>query len=264
MNSVDPQSGRQLRSQADEIAVVIPAYNEARTIASIVTKAGGYAGLVIVVDDGSTDNTTELAREAGAKVLLHDHRQGKAAALRSGFGYALGLGAAGVITLDGDGQHNPDEIPRLLRLSRYYPGKLLVGARLQSNELAPRARRRANRIADFWISWAAGAPLLDTQCGLRLYPRSLLEHFHHGHGLGGGFVFESAILIESVRAGFDVIALPIRSHYAIDARPSHFRPILDIALITFMVSMKLLGRGFAPLGLWRSLSRVAIVGSTLE
>ncbi|RRJ85233.1 glycosyltransferase family 2 protein [Aestuariirhabdus litorea] len=260
----DPLPESQERTFAGEVAVVIPAFHEARTIASLVTRALAYVDLVIVVDDGSRDRTAELAREAGARVLLHERRMGKAAALRSGFGYALGLGAEAVISLDGDGQHNPDEIPRLLRLTRYYPGALLMGARLKDSELAPRARKRANQVADFWISWAAGTPLLDTQCGFRLYPRPLLERFARGQELGSGFVFESAILIEAVRAGFGVVALPIHSLYQPDARPSHFRPVWDITLITLMVSIKLLQRGLMPLGLWRSLTRVAAVGSTLE
>ena len=118
----------------------------------------------------------------------------------------------------------------------------------------PAARYHANRIANFWISWACGRWVEDSQCGFRLYPRPALEAVRADDRRRHGFAFESEFLINAARAGFPFAAVPIAAIYsAAAARPSHFRPVADIAAIVGMVAGKLLSRGMDPVGLVRAL-----------
>ena len=116
-------------------------------------------------------------------------------------------------------------------------------------------RRFANGFADFWISWAAGLRIQDSQSGLRLYPGELLTRIQVPHDKAHGFVFESEVLIDAVRLGYGCHAIPIRSCYPTQARKSHFRPLSDIGAIVRMVAGKLLAQGMNPAGLYRVLSK---------
>ncbi|MGH8682930.1 MAG: glycosyltransferase family 2 protein [Burkholderiales bacterium] len=235
-------------------AVVIPAYNESATIADVAARAARQVELVVVVDDGSTDGTAAALAGLPVTLLRNDRNLGKGASLWRGMQHALGLGlgVAGVVTLDGDGQHAPEEIPRLLAEARAHPGEIVVGARTFGRDAAPRARYLANRFADFWIGWAAGQPLADSQSGFRVYPAALLRQVEVKHGPARGFVFESELLIVAARHGFGSRAVPISALYPKAARPSHFRPVLDIVRITRMVAWKLVSGGMHPTGLRRA------------
>jgi glycosyltransferase involved in cell wall biosynthesis len=236
-------------------AAVIPAYNEAATIADVAARAARELELVVVVDDGSTDRTAAAVAGLPVTLLRNERNLGKGASLWRGMRHAVGLGVAGVVTLDGDGQHAPEEIPRLLAEARAHPGEIVIGARVIGRDAAPRARYLANRFADFWIGWAAGQPLADSQSGFRVYPAALLRRIEVEHGPGRGFVFESELLIAAARHGFASRAVPISALYPKAARPSHFRPVLDIVRITRMVAWQLLSRGMNPAGLRRVLAR---------
>ena len=238
-------------------AVIIPAYNESATIADVAARAAAQVDLVIVVDDGSADGTSAALAGLPVTVLRNDRNRGKGDSLWRGMQHALALGAAGVVTLDGDGQHAPEDIPRLLAVARAHPDEIVVGARLLGREAAPRARYLANRFADFWIGWAAGQPLADSQSGFRAYPARLLERVAVKLGPARGFVFEAEILIAAARRGVPSRAVPIAALYPPCARPSHFRPVLDIVRITRMVAWQLLSRGMNPAGLCRVLARRA-------
>ncbi|MGB5065669.1 MAG: glycosyltransferase family 2 protein, partial [Candidatus Competibacter sp.] len=225
------------------IAVVIPAYNEATTIAGIVHRARRQVETVIVVDDGSGDDTAAQAEAAGAQLSRQSANQGKGAALWRGMQEALAQGADAVITLDADGQHNPEDIPKLLAAARAQPGRLIVAARLERRERAPGLRRFANGMADFWISWAAGYPIRDTQSGFRLYPAMFL-HVATAPGSGRhGFAFESALLIQAAQRGCYPATVAIETIYHPQGRPSHYRPWRDTLRIVAMVAWELLGRG---------------------
>jgi glycosyltransferase involved in cell wall biosynthesis len=208
---------------------------------------------VIVVDDGSTDGTADVLVGLPVIVLKNPANSGKAASLWRGFQHAVGAGASGVVTLDGDGQHSPEDIPRLLAEAAFHPDHVIIGARRRDQRRAAFWRYVANRVADFGISWAAGYSFADSQSGFRVYPASLLRSVKVKHGKVRSFVFESEILIEATRSGHRSLAVPIEALRRPGARPSYFRPVLDIARITCMVGWKLISRGMYPIGLYRAL-----------
>jgi glycosyltransferase involved in cell wall biosynthesis len=230
--------------------VVIPSYNEAATVREVAVRARRQCPNVIVVDDGSIDGTAQVLAGLDVTVLRNDENRGKAGSLVRGFEHALVHGAAGVITLDADGQHAPEEIPLFLRQAAEYPASFIIGARRRDQRRASFWRYAANRIADFWIGWAAGLPIEDSQSGFRLYPAGLLKVIHLTHDRSRGFVFESEIVIEAARKGWacDHVAITVAPRTG--PRPSHFRPVGDIVKITRMVAWKILSRGFYLRGLY--------------
>lgn len=234
------------------IALVIPVYNEATTIANVIDRARRHLEWVIVVDDGSTDGTEEQLQGFPITVLRHSHNQGKAASLWQGMTFALERQANAVITLDADGQHCPEDIPRLVAASQQHPGKLIIAARLGRRAQVPGLRRFAQGMANFWISWAAGYPIQDTQSGFRLYPAEVLRKVTAARDRQHGFVFESEILIEAARQGCYPVAVAIEAIYHRQARTSYYRPLIDTLRIIRMVAWKLASRGFYLQGLLRS------------
>jgi hypothetical protein len=238
------------------IVIVIPAYDEAATIAALVRQCCALAEVsrVIVVDDGSRDATGQLAAAAGAAVLHHATNCGKGASLRDGLCAALAAGAEQIATLDGDGQHRPEDLPRLLACGRHWPGHIVIGSRRAASRNAPRARRAANRVADFWVSWAARHPIDDSQSGLRVYPPAVVRQVAARRDPAGGFAFESEVLIEAGRRGIRTVAVDVPAIYGAGLRPSHFQPVADITRIVLMVAGKLLRVGMDPVGLWRALT----------
>jgi glycosyltransferase involved in cell wall biosynthesis len=235
------------------VTVVIPAYNEAATIANIVRRARQYVATVMVVDDGSRDDTAEQAQAAGARVMRQPVNRGKGAALWRGMQDALAQGANAVITLDADGQHCPEDIPKLLEAYRRQPDNLIIAARIEHRDRAPPLRRFANGMADFWVSWAAGCPIRDTQSGFRLYPAVLLRKLPPLKNDRHGFVFESELLIQAAHQGYYPAMVAIATLYHSQGRSSYYRPWRDTLRIIAMVAWELVRRGLYPLGLLRSL-----------
>ena len=139
-----------------QIAIVIPALNEAHTIVDLVRRSLAYSRHVIVVDDGSSDGTGDLLSTLPVTVLRHTATQGKGASLVTGFREALKRDVWAVVTLDGDGQHRPEDLPKFLARAGREKDKIVIGSRLADKAEFPLERYRANRFADFWISWASG------------------------------------------------------------------------------------------------------------
>ncbi len=163
------------------VVIVIPVFNEAATIGGVVAAARVH-GPVLVVDDGSRDGSGDVAAAAGAEVLRHPRRLGKAQALLTGVAAARRRGAALVVTLDGDGQHDPDGIPALLEAARRRHRTVIVGNRFQGVGALPPHRRNAIRVASFFASWTSGLPLCDTQSGFRVYPITLFDEVRTRRG----------------------------------------------------------------------------------
>lgn len=237
---------------AKDIAIIIPAYNESATIRDIAMRSLAICPQVIVVDDGSSDDTSAQLDGLPLQLIQHANNQGKAASLWDGIQRARSLGATYLVTLDGDGQHAPEDIPRLLAQIPANPSHIIIGARLADKSAIPAKRYYANRIANFWLAWAAGYPLSDSQSGFRVYPVSLFDDLKISTSRHSSFVFESEILIKAAQRGIYSTAVAIPAVYTEHARPSHFRGVRDISLITLMVARSLLSRCLYPQGLFRA------------
>lgn len=204
------------------IVVVIPAHDEGPRIAWVVTGALAHVP-VIVVDDGSSDDTAAVAEAAGARVIRQSPNQGKGAALRAGFAAALADGAEAVITLDADGQHDPAEIPAFLGAYARptvagSPSELIVGRR--SFRQMPPMRRFANRLGTVALSAAVGRWIADNQSGYRLVGRRLMRAMLDS--TDAGFSFEVEMIAVCLREGWPLGWVPVRTIYG-DER-SHIRP----------------------------------------
>ena len=229
----------------------IPAYNEAATIRDVATRALRFLPDVIVVNDGSTDRTQQEVSGLPVTVVSNPVNLGKGASLWRGFALALAEGADAVITLDGDAQHCPEDIPRLVEAAQAHPGRIIIGARLWDRDKVPPLRYIGNRFANFWVAWAAGCRVADSQSGFRLYPAALLRSIKAAPS--ARFAFESEILIEAGRAGVRSVPVPIAALYPPHARPSYYRCTVDTARIVRMIAWKLVSRGLDLPGLVRSL-----------
>jgi glycosyltransferase involved in cell wall biosynthesis len=228
------------------VIVVIPALNEALRIREVVQGALAECDRVIVIDDGSDDDTAGKIGDLPITLLRHERRMGKGASLRDGFREALRQGAAAVLTMDGDGQHLAADIPRLIAAANRHPHCIAIGARLRKRAQQPTYRRLANEFGDWGIAWGCGYRIADTQSGQRLYPAAVaaLDDVP-----GEDFVFEAQILISAARRlGIGAVSVPIESRYAGAGvvgkfRKSHFRPLHDLWRITSHVVVQVWNYG---------------------
>jgi hypothetical protein len=204
------------------LVAVIPVHNEAATIGAVVVATRRYLP-VIVVNDASNDGSGAIAAAVGATVLTLTKQGGKGSALRQGFEEALRCGAEAVVTLDGDGQHDPRDIPLLLAANRRWPDRLIIGGRLATPTAIPRYRLQAIQVASFWINWLGGCTVQDTQSGFRVYPAPLLRTLSLKQG---GFLLESEVMIKAGRAGYGVQEIPVRTIYRVGQR-TQYRPLRD-------------------------------------
>jgi len=239
------------------IAVVVPALNEALRIRDVVQGALKHCPNVIVVDDGSDDGTADAIADLPIVLLRHASRLGKGAGLRTGFAEALRRGLDAVVTMDGDGQHSADDIPRLLAAANRRPGWIVIGARLRKRANQPTYRRLANRFGDWGIAWGTGYQVADSQSGQRLYPANVCALACAGIP-GEDFVFEAQVVMSAAQAlGTRCVSVPIEARYNVvhgapDFRPSHFRPLRDLWRITRHIVLHCVRRG----GLWQVRKRV--------
>jgi glycosyltransferase involved in cell wall biosynthesis len=199
------------------ILALIPGYQEGPRIAAVVEAARVHLP-VVVVDDGSTDDTAACAEAAGATVLRQIPNAGKGAALRAGFRRALGQGADAVVTLDADGQHDPAEIPRFLAAFEAGRPELVVGRR-DFAEMPP-VRRLSNTLGGWVFSAAVGRRVADNQSGYRLIGRRLMTALLDS--VESGFEFEVEMIARCIALGLPMTEVPIRTIYG--GEPSHIRP----------------------------------------
>jgi glycosyltransferase involved in cell wall biosynthesis len=200
------------------ILALIPAFNEAKAVGEVVNRTLAFLP-VLVVDDGSSDQTGIRAEEAGATLLTQDPNQGKGAALRAGFTWALNRGYDAVITLDADGQHDPAEIPDFLAAYAAQESDLIIGAR--SFDQMPLVRRLSNSVGRRAFSWALRQDVADNQSGYRLVSRRLMEALLASDEQG--FEFEVEMIVTCAQNGYRLDWVPIRTIYA--GESSHIRPL---------------------------------------
>jgi glycosyltransferase involved in cell wall biosynthesis len=202
--------------------VIIPAYNIEKTLSRVIKGAQKYVEKVIVVDDGSTDATFIRAREAGVTVLKHEKNLGKGNALRTGLEHVLKGGFDQIILMDGDGQHDPNEIPRFLKAAQDSQADIIVGSRMESVKDMPRDRLAVNRIGSFLTSLLARQRIPDSQSGYRLVKSGVLKKITL---TSRRYDVESEMLIKAGKRGFGIKSIPIKTIYRQEI--SHFRKFWD-------------------------------------
>ena len=213
--------------------VVIPAFDAGEAVGTVVhaVREQGWND-VTVIDDGSTDGTGDIARAAGARVIVHTVNQGKGRALRTGLAACRDAGFDTMLTLDADGQHKATDL-RVLMDASDDPDALVLGIRDLVRAGAPRANQMSNGISDFFLSRFAGTHLRDSQCGLSRYPVAKTLALEPR---GTGYEFEAEVILRAARAGVRIVQVPIDVHYPPEKeRKSHFKTRRDVPRIIFRV-----------------------------
>ena len=202
--------------------VIIPAYNVEKTLPRVIKNAQKYVEKVIVIDDGSTDATFIKAKESGAEVLRHSKNEGKGKALCTGLEHTLKKGFEQIILMDGDGQHDPNEIPRFLKAAEEPRADIIVGSRMENVKDMPRDRLTVNRIGSFLTSLLARQRIPDSQSGYRLVKSKVLKRITL---TSQRYDVESEMLIKAGKRGFGIKSIPIKTIYRQEI--SHFRKFWD-------------------------------------
>ncbi len=237
-----------MSSNRDPIVVCIPVYNEEKSIAKVIVNARKFSDAVLVCDDGSSDMTGEIARALGAKVIRHERNLGKGAALASLLLEASKLRPSVVISIDGDGQHDPADIPRIIRPVLDGEADLVVGVRPMEKGVMPTERIIGNKVLDGVTSRKAGMRIKDTQSGFRAYSLQALERVDFTEK---GMSVESQTLIDAAKVGLRIAEVPIATTYAdIVAKRSplrQFSSILDYVITRTIADSPLLYLGLPGL-----------------
>jgi glycosyltransferase involved in cell wall biosynthesis len=217
---------------SDQLGLIIPAYNVEEPIVGVIRGARKWIKDILVVDDGSTDQTRDAALAQGAQVLSLPTNQGKGRALKTGFAYYLDRGVEAVITLDGDGQHDPECLPALMEEYRKGEAQVIIGSRLGDRERIPKIRYYPNLVGAYCLSWATGQYIPDSQSGFRLYQAEALT----GLSLKAeGFALETEVLIKLAKKGAAIRSVSVPALYAEGRPPSHYRAVADTYRISIMV-----------------------------
>lgn len=229
------------------VAVVIPVYNHAGTVAEVIRKTLRHNFPVIVVDDGSTDNTYDAVRSvSGIQVTRHPENRGKGAALVTGMTQAAET-CRWAVCLDADGQHNPDDIPNLITALPSNRPAIIIGKRT-GMETAPWTSRFGRKFSNFWVRVSGASFLTDSQSGFRIYP---LPEVLRLDVKAQRYQYELEVLVKAARQGIGAIEVPVSVDYApLGRRISHFRPFRDFMRNTLTFTRLITRRVFTP-GLWR-------------
>ena len=221
-------------SLLSDFCIIIPTYNNANTLASVIDSVLPLAKNVVVVNDGSTDSTTEIlySYKEKIKIISYTTNRGKGFALHCGFEYASERGYKYALTFDSDGQHSAEDIPQFLEAIEKSPDVLIVGNRNLTQDNMPKKNTFANKFSNFWFAVHTGTKLPDTQTGFRLYP---LEKMKGIRPVTSRYEAELEILIRCAWRGIKLVSLPIQVFYAPEGeRVSHFRPGIDFLRISLL------------------------------
>ena len=231
--------------------VIAPSYNNARTLADVLTRIAALDLPIILVNDGCTDATNHVFAAwerqnpmVDARMIRHRHNRGKAAALRTGFAAAMDEGYSHAITIDTDGQHDPERIADLLEVSREEPLAYVLGVRDVRHADYPARSRLGRRLSNLLIRIESGLKVSDSQCGLRIYPLDLIRTVHCR---AGRFGYESEMITRAAWAGCPIREVPVNTRYLPPGqRVSHFNPWLDTSL-GIVMHLRLVLREMSPL-----------------
>jgi len=213
--------------------VIIPTYNNAATLAGVIKDVGIYSNDIIVVNDGSTDNTVEVVKNfPSVQFISYPKNVGKGWALRKAFKYAVEKGYNYAITIDSDGQHFAKDLPLFLQKLQEFPNAIIIGARNMDQESVPGGSSFGNKFSNFWFKAETGKSSPDTQSGYRLYPLQALKNMRF---ITRKYEFEIEVLVRAAWKGIDVVSVPVTVYYAPKAeRVSHFRPFKDFFRISIL------------------------------
>lgn len=211
------------------VQALIPALNEAGTIAQVVSRVSPHVGAICVVDDGSTDGTAEAARGAGADVMANPGKRGKGAAIRAGLSRVLALDCTHVLLIDGDLQHLPEEAPLLIAEAEKTGADVVLGERRFDRRAMPASRFHANRIGSLALSRFMGVAIRDTQCGFRLFKADALRGLRLR---ARGYDIETEMLVKLKRRGGRIARVPITAVYT--GQRSKLRPVRDTTKTCFL------------------------------
>jgi glycosyltransferase involved in cell wall biosynthesis len=216
-----------------KICVIVPTYNNGKTIAGVIHAIRKYTENIIVVNDGSTDNTLQVLKSInGIQIVGYEKNTGKGFAIQTGFEQALKMGYDYAITIDSDGQHFPDDLPVFLEALNNNPNALLLGSRNIQSEGMPSRNTFANKFSNFWFWAETGLRLPDTQSGFRLYP---IKYYKSTRFFTRKYEFEIEVLVRSAWSGIEIQAVPVRVYYPPEEeRITHFRPLPDFGRISVL------------------------------
>jgi glycosyltransferase involved in cell wall biosynthesis len=209
------------------VCAIVPAFNEAPRIAGVVRDVRPLVAELVVVDDGSSDGTADVAMAAGARVLRQSTNGGKGTAVRAGLAHALANPFTHVLLLDGDGQHRPADVPRLLAAAGDHD--VVLGARVFERDAMPRSRYYANVIGSRALSGFLGVPVDDTQSGFRLFRADTLRGIRL---TARGYEIETEMLIRVAQRGARIVSVPVEAVYA--GVESKLRPVRDTTRTCFL------------------------------
>jgi uncharacterized protein (DUF2062 family) len=216
----------------NETVVVVPVYNHAATLRQVVEGVLKHHNRVLVVDDGSTDGGIEVVKDLSIDILQHGGNRGKGAALKSAAQWGLERGVSHMISLDADGQHDPDDLPEFLAAIAETPQALIVGHRNFDQESIPGSSRFGRQFSNFWLRLQTGSQLKDTQSGFRAYPLLVFEGLNFWTNR---YNFEIEVLVRSAWAGLELRDIDISVYYPPgDERVSHFRSFMDNWRLTML------------------------------
>lgn len=203
----------------NDIAIILPVYNNVRTVGSVIEHCKTKTENLIVIDDGCDDGSEEIIKEKAIIYQRHDQNQGKGKALKTGFQLALEKGLKYAVTIDADGQHNPDEIEIFEKTLEKHPDALIIGVR-NFDENVPKGSVIGRRISNFWMTICTHKRFYDAQSGFRLYPIHLLKNLKLK---ANRYDFELEIMIKSVWEGISIVHIPVDVVYQTGSeRVSHF------------------------------------------